>query len=372
MKIQRISNQFRPTLAHIDLDALAHNLSVARELVGPEISLLGVVKANGYGHGAVQVSKVLERDGIDALGVAKPGEGMELRRGGIKAPVLLLAGPFEAPGDLLVEQGLTPVVYNLRQIEHLQNTLSGELEVQLKVDTGMTRLGVLPEEIPGIVKSLGKASHLSLAGVMTHLAEADTTFEGPTQRQYDSFDQVEQVVKKQVPQVKFFHIANSAAILGQKLGPCNWARPGIMLYGSNPHPRLTEGQRLKPVMHFETHVISLKEVPKGARVSYGGEWVASRPSHIAVLPVGYADGYIRHLGNVAEVLIRGVRVPVAGRVCMDLTMIDVTDFPEVELGEPVTLWGPGLPAEEVAEKGGTISYELYCSVSGRVPRIYGS
>jgi alanine racemase len=339
-------------------------------LAGKDIALLGVVKANGYGHGAVPVARTLEAGGIGALGVATPGEGMELRDAGIRVPIFLLAGPFGAPGDLLAKLNLTPVLYNLEQVRALEATLVSDLAVHLKVDTGMTRLGVLPKDLPGFIAALAKTRHLKLTGVLTHLAEADETFEGATAEQFRVFEEVEAQVRRLAPEVRYFHVANSAAILGRKLGPCNWARPGIMLYGSSPHPRFTEGERLKPVMHFETQVISLKQVPAGSRVSYGGEWTAQRPSRIAVLPVGYADGYIRHLSKVGEVLIGGRRVPVVGRVCMDLTMVDVTDLPDVTLGTAVTLWGPGLRAEEVAAWAGTISYELFCSVSSRVPRVY--
>ncbi len=370
MKKTANSNQFRPTRATIDLDALRHNFALAQELSGPSVALLGIVKANAYGHGALPVAKVLESEGIQALGVAMAEEGIELRTGGIRCPIFLLAGPYGAPGDLLSEFQLTPVLFNLEQIESLEKTLSSPLAVHLKIDTGMTRLGVRPEGLPQILKSLKGSRRLELTGVLTHLARADETFEGPTAEQYKIFEAVEEQVRKEISGVKFFHIANSAAILGKKIGPCNWARPGIMLYGSNPHPRLEAGRRLKPVMHFETQIISLKDIPKGAAVSYGGEWVTSRPSRIAVLPVGYADGYIRHLSNRGEVSIKGERVPVVGRVCMDLTMIDVTDLRGVSLGDPVTLWGPGLLAEEVAERAGTISYELFCAVSSRVPRRY--
>jgi alanine racemase len=370
MKKSINSNQFRPTVARIDLDALRHNFALARQLAGLQVGMLGMVKANAYGHGALAVAKVLEDEGAVALAVATPDEGIELREGGIKAPILLLGGPFSAPGELLVQHRLTPILYNTEQVEFLNSTLDSRLEVQLKIDTGMTRLGILPAEVPSMLKAISKASHLSLSGILTHLAQADTTVAGPTAEQYQRFDQVEALVKKQAPEVQFFHIANSAAILEKKLGPCNWARPGIMLYGANPHPRLEEGKKLKPVMHFETKIVSLKSVPAGTAVSYGGDWVAKRSSRIAVLPVGYADGYIRHLSNVGEVLIRGQKAPVIGRVCMDLTMIDVTKVPGAVLGDTVLLWGKDLPAELVAAKAGTISYELFCAVSPRVPRIY--
>lgn len=364
------SNQFRPTVAQIDLGALAGNFALARKLTGPEVSHLAVVKANAYGHGAVPVARTLERAGAEALGVATPEEGQELRAAGIQIPIYLLAGPFQARGDFLREWNLTPFLFSVEQLEHLQGTTSGPLEFHLKVDTGMTRLGVLVSELPGFLKTLSKYPILKLTGVLTHLAQADETFAGPTQKQYDSFQEAEALIRQEIPQVEISHIANSAAILGKNTGGCQWARPGIMLYGANPHPRFEPGKKLAPVMNLKTEVLTVKEVQVGAAVSYGGEWVAKRPSRIAVLPIGYADGYHRSLGNRAQVLIGGKRVPVVGRVCMDLTMLDVTDFPEVKPGSEVTLWGEGLPVEEVAAWADTISYELLCGVSRRVPRIY--
>lgn len=370
MKTPVNSNHFRPTRAVVYLDALKHNLKLAQDLAGPGISLMGVVKANAYGHGAVPVAQAMESGGIQAMGVATPREGVQLRQGGVRAPLYVFGGPFAAPGDHLVEHDLVPVLYNENQVDHLSGSLTWELEVVLKVDTGMTRLGILPEQLPAMLKKIQNAKRLRLSGVMTHLAQADTTFEGPTAKQYAIFTDVERQVRELAPEVKIFHMANSAALLGKKLGPCNWARPGIMLYGASPHPRFEVGKKLKPVMKFLTQVVSLKEIPAGVSVSYGGTWTAPRPSRIAVLPVGYADGYIRHLSDVGEVLTLGRRAPVVGRVCMDLTMIDVTEIPEVGLGTEVTLWGPGLPAEELAERAGTISYELFCGISPRVPLIY--
>lgn len=331
---------------------------------------MGVVKANAYGHGAVAVGKTLEAQGIESLAVATPEEGIELREAGIQTPVFVFGGAFHAPASVLLDYKLTPVLYRAEQLESLAKDLNANLPFHLKVDTGMTRLGIFPSEVEGFLRALSAHPRLELAGVFTHLAAADTSFEGDTARQYERFEETEAAVRRLLPGTKMFHIANSAAILGGKLGRSNCARPGIMLYGSNPHPRFAAGKKLRPVMSFETEIVSLKSVPPGTAVSYGGTWVAARPSRIAALPVGYADGYIRHLGNVGEVEIRGKRFPVAGRVCMDLTMVDVTDLSEARVGERVLLWGPGLPAEELAEKAGTISYELYCAVSRRVPRIY--
>ena len=361
---------FRPTQALVDLSALRHNYLWASELVGQGITIFGVVKANAYGHGAVQVSKVLESLGVNALAVATPEEGIELREAGLSVPILLLGGPMEATATLLQEYKLTPVLYNREQIEFLAKGLSSSLSVQLKIDSGMTRLGILPSELTEFLSQLARFPHLRLEGVLTHLAKADVTFEGETEQQYRVFANAEQEIHRAFPDAKIFHLANSAAILGQKLGGWNGARPGIMLYGANPHPRLEAAKKLKAVMSFSTEIISLKTVAAGTAVSYGGDWVAPRTSRIAVLPVGYADGYPRHLSNKGKVLIRGQLLPVLGRVCMDLTMVDVTDLKEVALGDKVLLWGPGLPAEQVAEWAGTIAYELFCGVSRRVPRVY--
>jgi len=371
MKESPVSNHFRPTVARIDLAALRHNFELVRRLSGAAVPMIGVVKANAYGHGALPVAQTLESVGVSALGVATPEEGILLREGGLRSPILVFGGPFAADAAILQRYSLIPVLYNLEQIRALQAPAPSPLPVYLKVDTGMTRLGIFPEKLSLILKELQAVPQLKLEGIMSHLAQADLTFEGPTAAQFQKFREIELRLRTEAPEVKVFHLANSAAILGGRVAPGNWARPGIMLYGSNPNPRFATGKELKPVMHFQTAIVSLKEVPVGTAVSYGGTWVARRPSRIAVLPVGYADGYSRHLSNAGEVLLHGKRLPVAGRVCMDLTMIDVTDFPQARLGDPVTLWGPGLPAEEVAERAGTISYELFCAVSPRVPRVYG-
>ncbi|HEX5033467.1 MAG TPA: alanine racemase, partial [bacterium] len=252
----------------------------------------------------------------------------------------------------------------------LEASSQGELSVHLKIDTGMTRLGVLPAELPKMLEALAAAPKLKLEGVLTHLAQADATSQGPTAEQFARFATAAAELKRSRPEVKIRHVALSAAILEGKGPEYDWARPGLMLYGANPHPRLEAGRRLKPVMSFETEIVSLKTVSAGTAVSYGGTWTAARTSRIAVLPVGYADGYLRHLSNRGQVLLNGQRAPVAGRVCMDFTMVDVTDIPEAKLGDRVRLWGPELRAEEVAEWAGTISYELFCAVGPRVPRVY--
>ncbi|HKX12893.1 MAG TPA: alanine racemase [bacterium] len=357
-------------MARIDLQALRENFALSRELVGPKTSLLCVVKANGYGHGAVRVARTLEDAGAVGFAVASPEEGIELREGGIRSSILLFGGPFTASGEDLRRHQLTPVLYEVAQVGRLEAGLQGELPVHLKIDTGMTRLGVLPAELPRMLQALAAAPKLKLQGVLSHLAQADLSYEGPTAEQCARFAAEVQELRRIRPEVKIYHLGLSSAILEGKGSDYDWARPGIMLYGANPNPRFEAGRRLKPVMSLETEIVSLKTVPAGTAVSYGGTWTAARPSRIAVLPIGYADGYHRALSNRGQVLLHGRRAPVAGRVCMDFTMADVTDIPEAKLGDKVRLWGPELRAEEVAEWAGTISYELFCSVGARVPRVY--
>lgn len=369
MKRARISNQFRPTQATIDLAALRYNYQLASRLAG-SAQVLAVVKANAYGHGAVKVTNALAAEGAKLFGVASPEEGMELREAGIASTILVLGGPFGASGDQLAQYQLTPVLYELAQLEAIAAQLTQPLSVQVKVDTGMTRLGVSPAALPVFLRGLAKKSKLTLTGILTHLASADQSSLGQTQTQYETFASCEEVVRRETKDIPIFHIANSAALLEGKVGDCQWVRPGLMLYGASPNPRFKAAKELKPVMNFTSEIVSIKKVPAGTAVSYGATWVAARESRIAILPVGYADGYLRSLSNKGKVLINGKEAPVVGRVCMDLTMIDVTDFPELDLGTLVTLWGPEHRVEKVAEQAGTISYELLCALSRRVPRIY--
>jgi alanine racemase len=366
---------FRPTICEIDLSALRHNFrELKKKAEGRQI--LSLVKANAYGHGSVAVSRVLVSEGVSCLGVASVEEGMELRRAGVGVPILCLGGSLGAGASDLLEYGLTPVVFNEEGIRFLQQSHPGNdrpLEVHLKVDTGMGRLGILPEDLEGVLSLLHGSPALKLQGVMTHLARADESEEGPTEEQRKVFLGMEKKVRGAGFQVPIFHLANSAALIDGKLDETSLVRPGIALYGAYPHPRFQDKIDLRPVMTWKSEIISLKDVPVGTPVSYGGTFVTRRRSRIAVMPVGYADGYSRLFSNRGEVLVRGVRVPVAGRVCMDLTMLDVTDLPEVGLGDEVVLIGSqgqsSIRAEELADKIGTISYEIFCAVSSRVPRI---
>lgn len=362
---------FRPTICEIDLAALRHNFrELKKRAEGREV--MGMVKANAYGHGAVAVSRVLAGEGASIFGVASVEEGIELRKGGIVQPILCLGGSLGASSADLAEYSLSPVIFNEESIRYLSHG-GIKLPVHLKVDTGMGRLGILPRELKTLLGHLKKTQDLELKGVMTHLARADELEEGNVPEQFKIFEQVEKTVLEAGFDCPVFHVANSAALIKGKLEGTNLVRPGIALYGAYPHPSMKTQIDLKPVMSWKSEIISLKEVPAGTPISYGGTFVTKRTSKIAVIPVGYADGFSRLFSNRGEVLVRGRRVPVAGRVCMDLTMLDVTELKEVGLGDEVVLLGrqkeEEIRAEELADKIGTISYEIFCAVSSRVPRL---
>lgn len=366
----RYIKQFRSTKAIIDLGALQANYRLAKECVGSKRQLLPIVKADAYGHGAIPVSKALAEEGAQAFGVASPGEGIELRQANIKGVILLLGGFMEASGADLIAHQLTPVVFSIGQLLKLEEILKEPCGFHLKIDTGMGRLGILPEELDLFFSRYKNCQKAKLQGVMTHLAQADETFEGPTSEQFIKFTETQKYIQQRYPGIPVYHLANSAAILGRKVLDTSWARPGIMLYGSIPNDRLSEGKKLKPVMSFLTQIIDIKNIYKGTCVSYGGTWEAPRDSRIGVLSVGYADGYLRSLSNRAKVSVVGKLAPVVGRVCMDLTMIDLTDLPEVKVGDEVELWGPNLSVNQVAEWANTISYELFCGIGQRVEKVY--
>ncbi|MEE2830447.1 MAG: alanine racemase [Myxococcota bacterium] len=374
--------RFRPTRARVDLEALRHNCRVVLQRVAPSgATVMAAVKADAYGHGLVPVSRILVAEGVAWLGVAIVEEGLRLRRAGIDTPILVLGGILDGAEEVSVEAGLTPVVYRQRSIEALAAIAGarGEvLDVHLKVDTGMNRLGVPLAELDDFLRRIEALGNLRIDGVLTHLAEAERSEGGMTEAQIRAFEGAVSDIRARGHQPRWVHAANSAALLtGRRLddGPAQTlVRPGILLYGCAPDPALEEAWPLKPVLSFETAVSFLKEVPAGSRLSYGATWEAQRPSRIATLPVGYGDGYVRALGNRAEVLVRGRRAPVVGRVCMDLVLADVTDIPGVEEGDPVVLLGPQgeeeITAAELAGLLETIPYEVICSISPRVPRSY--
>jgi alanine racemase len=363
------------TVAEISLPALRHNLQVVTRLVGPA-TVLAVVKANAYGHGAVPVSRAFLAAGAHRLGVATVAEGLELREAGITAPIVVLGGIFPEEIQSLLDGHLTPVLHSHEAI-HAQNLaassrhISRPLPVHLKVDTGMSRLGLPPEDVLAILGSSWPAT-LQVEGLMSHLARADEPDPAPTEDQLATFRALLDAVKSLGLAVPFTHIAGSAAILRFPSSHCNMVRPGLMLYGYAPGS--ASSPTLRPALTWKTRIVQVKRIQTGQAVSYGGTFVAARPTTLAVLPVGYADGYGRGLSNRGRVLIGGRHAPVVGRVCMDLTIVDVTDHPLPHPGDEVVLLGEQgqarITADDLAAWLNTISYEILCQIGRRVVRVY--
>jgi alanine racemase len=367
----------RPTIAEVDLRALAFNYRQIQKRISKGAKILAVVKANAYGHGAVPISLKLEKLGVEYLGVAIPEEGVELRKGGVKAPILILGGFYGNEIGQIFRYRLTPVVFQKDSFQLLLKEAERRKEkvkIHFKVDTGMGRLGIPTNLWPSFLKAIKQSPRVEIEGILSHFAmtgEEGTAF---TQYQWNEFQKAVTIAREFGISFKYLHMASSAPLTTFPSYSADLVRPGIMLYGSYPTPMYQNFIQLRPVMTLKTHIYFLKSVPPGTKISYGGTFLTKRESLIATLPIGYADGYSRFLSNQGEVLIRGVRAPVVGRVCMDFIMIDVTDIPKVSIGEEVVLIGRQgrgrISVEEVAEKIGSISYEVFCLIGERVPRLY--
>ena len=370
----------RPTWAEIDLKALSENLHVIRAHVGREQKVLAAVKADAYGHGAVPCARRLEAEGVDWFGVALPEEGIELRAAGITRPILCLGGFWEGQQTACLRQNLTPVVYRLDRIALLDRA-AGDAgvvgDVHVKIDTGMGRLGVRNDDVPQFCEALLRFRHIRVDGLMTHLASADDPGqEDFTKAQLERFSKAITPFRERGFSPTYIHAANSAGAFAFPQARGNMVRPGGTLFGFSRDvlPSNIPSPPLQPVMSLRSRIMLLKEVSKGEKLGYGCSFETSRASLIATIPIGYDDGYRRALSNRGRVIVHGKFAPVVGRVSMDLTLIDVTDVPGVSLDDQVTLIGRNgalsITAEEVAETAGTISYDITCGISARVPRVY--
>ena len=367
----------RPTLCTIDLAALRWNLRQARAKVGAQVKILSMVKANAYGHGAPAVARVLAEEGSDGFGVATLEEGVELRQAGIGKPILVVAGIYVEQLDQFFENKLTPVVHDLESLRRLENAVQARgttMNVHLKIDTGMGRIGFLAAEIDSWLAELKKLRALQIEGVFSHFSTAEDVAGDFTRAQLVTFSNQVQRLRAEGIAPPLFHLANSAATITFPAAYFDMVRPGIMLYGIYPSAAMANQTELKPVLSWQTRIVQLKKVPAGTSISYGQTFVTERESLIATLPVGYADGYSRLLSNRGAALVRGRRAPVAGRVCMDLTMLDVTAIANVQQGDEVVLLGrqgdAEITADEMAGWANTISYEVLTSIAARVPRIH--
>jgi len=371
----------RPTVAEIDLAALRHNYSVIAKHKPAGCGVLAVVKADAYGHGFMDVALELEALQVTAYGVAFLAEGIQLRKSGIDRPILILGGIYPGQERKCVGFNLSTAVFTLDQARALDETarkLYRKAKIHLKIDTGMARLGIAHYEAEGFFRSLKELKHLELEGIFSHFASADELDENGqefTRLQVSRFTAALDAARAAGFAPRYVHIANSAAALALDLSFCNLIRPGITMYGVLPSADFQGMADLKPVMRLKSVVAMLKWVEPGTPISYGRRYTATERRLIASVPIGYADGYSRSLTNRGEALVRGKRARVAGTVCMDWIMLDVTGIEGVAVGDEVTLLGPDpmgdcISAEELASAAGTIPYEIFCGISKRVPRIY--
>jgi alanine racemase len=368
----------RPTWAEINLDNLIHNFRITRGAMGAGVAIMPAVKADAYGHGAVECARALETAGADWFGVALPEEGLTLREAGIRAPILSLGGFWEGQEELIIAHRLTPAVFRLDLLERLNLAATGGVvDYHLKVDTGMGRLGVPYAELNKFLDGVTRFEHVRLDGVMTHLASADHPDKKDfTARQMDLFEAAVEFVRSRGHRPSWIHEANSAGAHAYPRSRGNLVRLGGVLYGlwRDVTDRTIEALDWRPVMSLHTRIILLKTVPAGVPVGYGGLFVTSRESKIATLAIGYEDGLRRALSNRGTVIVREQVAPIVGRVSMDLTLIDVTDVKGASIGDEAVIIGGsgnvGITAEEVAAQAGTLSYEVTCGISDRVPRRY--
>lgn len=355
----------RPARARIDLDALRHNLRYAKGLAGPS-RMVAVVKANAYGHGAVAVGRALAGE-VDTLGVACLEEALELRESGVQSPILLLEGVFSPEEIPLVDRNhLALVVHSLEQLRWvLEARPERPLDCWLKVDTGMHRLGLDPSDLSPAFAALRRAPQVGEMVLMTHFAQADEPTHPYTVHQMDRFAEATRGLS--APR----SLANSSALIAWPGARADWVRPGILLYGASPlgdgHP---SAGRLRPVMHLESAVISVRDLEAGERVGYGGCYTCPEPLRVGVVALGYADGYPRHAPYGTPVVVAGQVTHLIGRVSMDMLTVDLTGLAHVKIGDPVELWGAQVSANTVAQASGTIAYQLFTGVGSRVPRSY--
>ena len=365
-----------PTRAYIHLDNLRHNIRLLKNHLKSGVKICMAVKADGYGHGGVAVSRVALEEGVEVLGVATVEEGRELREAGIRVPVLLFSLPVPEGLPDIVRFDLHPVVAGRDLIDLIEKHARDQGEtasVHLKIDTGMGRIGCRPDEADELAERVEKSPHLRLEGICTHLPLSDMTDRHFTERQIRLFLECAGRIRSRGIDPGILHTANSGAIIGHPESHLHMVRPGILMYGYYPSREQKRILPVKPLMEFRTKVVFLKRVSKGTGLSYGLTYRTVRASIIATLAAGYADGFSRKLSNRGEVVIRDRRYPVVGRICMDQCLADLGTGSPVRLYDDAVLFGPdpGCPdAEDIAELLGTIPYEVTCLVGKRVPRIY--
>jgi alanine racemase len=378
----------RPTWAEVSLATLRQNFRTVQKHVGASVTVCAVVKADAYGHGAVECSRALESEGAKWLGVTSLDEAIPLREAGIHANILLMTGFWRGEEAEIIRLHLTPTVWEPWHIETLETAAAAlgvaRHPVHLKVDTGMGRLGVGVEQLPGVLEALKAAQHLALEGLSTHLASSEIMDAPSVAEQERNFDSARRMVRDAGMEPTFVHMANTAAVISRRETWNTMVRPGVALYGYYlPFQRAgrevsgrTMRMLVKPILTWKTRILSLRDFGANQPLGYGATYVTKAPAHVAVLPVGYADGYNRQLSNRGRVIVREHYAPIVGRISMDLTLVDVTGIPGVAVGDEVILLGAGeglsVDALEHAELANSTPYEILCNISKRVPRRYGS
>jgi alanine racemase len=370
----------RPTWAEINLQALAANFQAIRERIPSQVKMMAVVKADAYGHGAVECAGRLSQAGADWFGVALPEEGVRLREAGIREPILCLGGFWAGQEQVCLRHNLVPVVYRPDMVEALDRAARDagvRLDAHLKIDTGMGRLGARHDAVVEFADAIRDYKNVRIDGLMTHFASADDPRQDCfTKDQINNFRAAVRTLRERGLSPTYEDLANSAATSAYPAAWGNMVRPGGVLYGlwRDILPPLSEPLRLRPVMSLHSRIMLLKWVRRGETLGYGCTFEASRDTLVATLPLGYNDGYVRALSNRGRVIVRGQYASVVGRISMDLTLVDVTDVPHVRLNDRVTLLGEEggleIPAEDIARTAGTLSYEITCGISQRVPRFY--
>jgi alanine racemase len=376
----------RPTWAQVSLENLRYNFGVVQRHIGAGITVCAVVKADAYGHGAVECARALEEEGARWLGVTSLDEAIPLRDAGIRTRILLMTGFWRGEEEEIIRLQLTPTVWEPGQVELLEKAAAGlslpRLPVHLKVDTGMGRLGVDPEDLYQVASALKASSHLLLEGLSTHLASSEVLDAPSVNDQLQKFEQVRSLLRNEGFDPPLVHVANTGAVIAKRESWNSMVRPGIALYGYHlPFERAgreVSGSKLrlgvKPVLTWKTRILSLRDVRANQALGYGGTYVTKAPARIAVLPVGYADGLNRALSSRGRVIVREHYAPIVGRISMDLTLADVTGLPGVSVGDEVVLLGAldglSVDAREHSELANTNVYEILCAISKRVPRKY--
>ncbi|MBM4055573.1 MAG: alanine racemase [Planctomycetes bacterium] len=367
----------RPTWAEINLSSLRHNLLEIKKHVGPKVKILGVVKANAYGHGDYEVSTLLVKNGVEMLGIALVEEGIHLREKGITAPLLLFGGFFEEQIDVIIRYNLTPTIYDPKLAEKLEKQAhcsKKTVNVHIYVDTGMGGTGVRYDNAFEFTKRLAEMNNIIIEGIFTHCSSSDDNDPTHTELQIRKFKNILTDINNAGIVIPLRHMANTGSILRYNDSYFTMARPGLSLYGLSASDEESHNLSIQPVMSLKTRILHIKTMEPGETLGYGKSYKITRSTRVATLPFGYDDGYNRLLSNQGMVLVRGNKVPVIGRICMDQCFVDVTNIHNVSVGDEVVVYGQQenetISIESVAKQLNTIPYEITCNVSSRVPRIY--